>query len=61
MRNTPLREAVYDFIVRDRQWPRAHRIAHARLQLSRAQSSKAQDVWDTPQFWRAVLKANGAR
>lgn len=43
-----------DYLKSERQWPRHCRIAHAEYQLANATSRRSKD------FWRAVLKANGA-
>lgn len=45
------------FLQADRQWPRHHRIAHARAMLA---AGKADGRKDQIEFWSDVLQANGA-
>ncbi len=44
--------SVYEYVLSDRQWKRAHRIAHAKVMLAKAITH------DEKQFWREVLEAN---
>ena len=46
---------VLAYLKADRQWFRAHRIAHARLELRHARITMP----DAEQFWLAVLEALG--
>lgn len=48
---------VGDYIKRDRQWPRIHRIRYAKQRLRDAK--RLNDVAETV-FWTTVLIANGA-
>lgn len=47
----PRSVSLNEFLKADRQWPRHLRIAHARLMMQA----------DNKEFWKAVLKANGAK
>ena len=44
--------SVYEYVIKDRQWPRALRIAHAKMMLAKAKPG------DEKHFWREVLEAN---
>lgn len=43
---------VREYLRQDRQWPRFHRINHARWQLKNAQTEQEK------QFWEDIVKAN---
>lgn len=43
---------VRDFLKQDRQWPRQHRISHAKMKFKEAET--VQEM----QFWLDVIKAN---
>lgn len=43
---------VKEYLKADRQWPRIHRLNHARWQLRNAKTN------DEKEFWKAVVKAN---
>lgn len=41
-----------DYLLADRQWPRQHRISHAKYMLKQATTPTDK------QFWRSVIDAN---
>ena len=43
---------VQKYLLADRQWPRQHRISHARAKLAKAETKHEK------QFWRSILEAN---
>lgn len=49
-----MEKRLQDYLKADRQWPRAHRIGHAKYMKSLATTR------DDKQFWIAVLEANEA-
>jgi hypothetical protein len=57
---TEFSRQVTEYIENDRQWPRQHRINHAKMQLARLAALKAAGVRGFPDenFWRAVINRN---
>jgi hypothetical protein len=51
---TEFSEKVEEYILKDRQWKRDHRIGHAKMQLVKAMKEGSGQM----HFWRAVLQRN---
>lgn len=57
---TEFEQQVENYILADRQWPRQHRMAHAKMMLSKAYDEDLPIMeWNRQMnFWRAVLQRN---
>lgn len=56
---TEFSELVEDYIIKDRQWPRRHRIAYAKMMMEKGeQEHPVLGNIMSKNFWRAVLKRN---
>jgi hypothetical protein len=59
-------EEYLKYLEQDRQWPRRHRIAHAKMMLDKTKSMNPPffnwritiSVAEQVKFWRAIIKAN---
>lgn len=50
---------VTNYLLKDRQWPRHLRIAHAKMQVARAQLCFSDEDVQKLNFWQQILDANG--